>query len=139
WNFPLMLSMWKIAPALAAGNTIVLKPSETTPISLLEMVKIFQEAGMPEGVINVVPGFGKDAGDALASHPGIDKLAFTGSTGTGKVIMQAASKNVTPLSLELGGKNPNIIFNDANIENAVNGSVLGIYMAQGQVCASGSR
>lgn len=139
WNFPLMLSMWKMAPALAAGNTIVIKPSEITPISILEMVKIFQEAGIPDGVINVVPGYGQDAGDALASHPDVDKVAFTGSTATGKLIMQAASKNLKPVSLELGGKNPNIIFDDANIENAVNGSMLGIYMAQGQVCASGSR
>ncbi|SDI98698.1 aldehyde dehydrogenase family protein [Alteribacillus bidgolensis] len=139
WNFPLMLTMWKLAPALAAGNTIVIKPAEQTPISILEMVKIFQEAGIPDGVINVVPGFGKDAGDALSSHPGIDKIAFTGSTSTGKLIMQAASKNLKPVSLELGGKAPNIIFDDANIENAVNGSMFGIYFAQGQVCASGSR
>lgn len=139
WNFPLMLAMWKIGPALAAGNTIVLKPAEITPISLLEMAKVFQEAGVPDGVINVVPGYGHDAGNALSSHPDVDKVAFTGSTETGKIVMQSASKNITPVSLELGGKNPNIIFNDANIENAVNGSMLGIYMAQGQVCASGSR
>lgn len=139
WNFPLMLTMWKLAPALAAGNTIVIKPSEFTPISILEMVKIFQEVGIPDGVINVVTGDGRDAGNALASHPDVDKVAFTGSTVTGKLVMQAASKNLTPVSLELGGKNPNIIFNDANIENAVKGSMLGIYLAQGQVCASGSR
>lgn len=139
WNFPLMLTMWKLAPALAAGNTIVIKPAELTPISILEMVKIFQEAGIPDGVINVVTGYGHDAGNALASHPDVDKVAFTGSTTTGKIVMQAASKNLTPVSLELGGKNPNIIFNDANIENAANGSLLGIYLAQGQVCASGSR
>ncbi len=139
WNFPLMLAMWKIAPALAAGNTIVLKPAEQTPISLLEMVKIFKEAGIPDGVINVVPGYGSDAGNALSSHPDVDKVAFTGSTSTGKIIMQAASKNLKPVSLELGGKNPNIVFDDANIENAVNGSMFGIYFGQGQVCASGSR
>lgn len=139
WNFPLMLTMWKLAPALAAGNTIVIKPSELTPISILEMVKIFQEAGVPDGVINIVPGYGQDAGNALASHPDVDKVAFTGSTTTGKLVMQAASQNLKPVSLELGGKNPNIVFNDAHIENAVNGSMLGIYMAQGQVCASGSR
>src|SRR5699024_1810765 len=134
-----MLSMWKLAPALASGNTIVIKSSELTPISILEMAKIFQDAGMPDGVLNIVPGYGEDAGNALASHPDVDKVAFTGSTTTGKLVMQAASQNLKPVSLELGGKNPNIIFNDAHIENAVNGSMLGIYMAQGQVCASGSR
>lgn len=139
WNFPLMLTMWKLAPALAAGNTIVIKPSEHTPISILEMVKLFQEAGIPDGVINVVPGFGKDAGNALVSHPGIDKIAFTGSTKTGQLIMQTASNNITEVSLELGGKSPNIVFEDANIEHAVNGAMFGIFFAQGQVCASGTR
>jgi acyl-CoA reductase-like NAD-dependent aldehyde dehydrogenase len=139
WNFPLMLTMWKLAPALAAGNTIVIKPAEQTPISILELVKIFQEAGIPDGVINVVPGYGKTAGDALSSHPDVDKIAFTGSTTTGRLIMQAASRNLKPVSLELGGKSPNIIFDDANIENAINGSMFGIYFAQGQVCAAGSR
>lgn len=139
WNFPLMLTMWKLAPALAAGNTIVIKPAEQTPISVLEMVKIFQEAGIPDGVINVVPGFGPTAGQALVTHPGVDKVAFTGSTETGRLIMQAASNTLKPISLELGGKSPNIIFEDADIESAVNGSMFGIYFAQGQVCAAGSR
>ncbi|MEK4028110.1 aldehyde dehydrogenase family protein [Pseudobacillus sp. FSL P4-0506] len=139
WNFPLMLTMWKLAPALAAGNTIVIKPAEQTPVSILEMVKLFQEAGIPDGVINVVPGFGADAGAALSSHPQVDKIAFTGSTATGRLIMQAASQNLKPVSLELGGKSPNIVFEDANIEDAVNGSMFGIYFAQGQVCAAGSR
>lgn len=139
WNFPLMIAMWKIAPALAAGNTIVIKPSEFTPTSILEMARIFQEEGLPDGVINVVPGYGADAGNALAAHKDVDKVTFTGSTTTGKLIMQAASSNLKQIGLELGGKNPNIIFDDANIENAVNGSLLGIYLAQGQVCASGSR
>lgn len=139
WNFPLMLAMWKIAPALAAGNTIVIKPAEQTPISILELAKIFQEVGIPDGVINVVPGFGSVAGDALVSHPGIDKIAFTGSTKTGRLIMQSASKNLKPVSLELGGKSPNIIFEDASLEDAVNMSAFGIYFAQGQVCAAGSR
>lgn len=139
WNFPLMIGMWKIAPALAAGNTIVIKPSEYTPTSILEMARIFEEEGVPAGVINVVPGFGPDAGNALAAHTDVDKVTFTGSTATGKLVMQAASSNLKQVGLELGGKNPNIIFDDANIENAVNGSMLGIYMAQGQVCASGSR
>lgn len=139
WNFPLMLTMWKLAPALAAGNTIVIKPAEQTPISVLEMVKIFQEAGIPDGVINVVPGFGPTAGQALVTHPEVDKVAFTGSTETGRLIMQAASNTLKPISLELGGKSPNIIFEDADIESAVNGSMFGIYFAQGQVCAAGSR
>ncbi|KIL79301.1 aldehyde dehydrogenase family protein [Bacillus badius] len=139
WNFPLMLTMWKLAPALAAGNTIVIKPAEQTPVSILEMVKLFQEAGIPDGVINVVPGFGADAGAALSAHPQVDKIAFTGSTATGRLIMQAASQNLKPVSLELGGKSPNIVFEDANIEDAVNGSMFGIYFAQGQVCAAGSR
>lgn len=139
WNFPLMLAMWKLAPALAAGNTIVIKPAEQTPISILELAKIFQEAGIPDGVINVVPGFGATAGDALASHPGVDKIAFTGSTATGRLIMQAASKHLRPVSLELGGKSPNIVFADAELEDAVNGALFGIYFAQGQVCAAGSR
>lgn len=139
WNFPLMLTMWKLAPALAAGNTIVIKPAEQTPVSVLEMVKIFQEVGIPDGVINVVPGYGHIAGAALSTHPGVDKIAFTGSTSTGRLIMQAASKNLKPVSLELGGKSPNIVFDDADIENAVNGSMFGIYFAQGQVCAAGSR
>ncbi|HWO97919.1 MAG TPA: aldehyde dehydrogenase family protein [Bacillus sp. (in: firmicutes)] len=139
WNFPLMLTMWKLAPALAAGNTIVIKPAEQTPVSILELAKLFQEVGIPDGVINVVPGFGATAGDALVSHPGIDKIAFTGSTRTGQLIMQAASKNLKPVSLELGGKSPNIIFEDASLEDAVNMSAFGIYFAQGQVCAAGSR
>ncbi|MFS0554817.1 aldehyde dehydrogenase family protein [Brevibacillus sp. 179-C9.3 HS] len=139
WNFPLMLAMWKIAPALAAGNTIVIKPAEQTPISILELAKIFQEAGIPDGVINVVPGYGAIAGDALTSHPDVDKIAFTGSTTTGRLVMQTASKHLKPVSLELGGKSPNIVFDDANLEDAVNGSLFGIYFAQGQVCAAGSR
>ncbi|NRG46719.1 aldehyde dehydrogenase family protein [Bacillus sp. CRN 9] len=139
WNFPLMLTMWKLAPALAAGNTIVIKPAEQTPVSILELVKVFQEVGIPDGVINVVPGYGSIAGDALTSHPEVDKIAFTGSTATGRLIMQAASKNLKPISLELGGKSPNIIFDDANVENAVNGSMFGIFFGQGQVCASGTR
>lgn len=139
WNFPLMLTMWKLAPALAAGNTIVIKPAEQTPISVLELAKIFQEAGIPDGVINVVPGYGAVAGDALASHPDVDKIAFTGSTDTGRLIMQAASKHLKPVSLELGGKSPNIVFADAELEDAVNGALFGIYFAQGQVCAAGSR
>ncbi|RST76501.1 aldehyde dehydrogenase family protein [Siminovitchia acidinfaciens] len=139
WNYPIMITMWKLAPALAAGNTIVIKPAELTPISTLELIKVFQEVGIPDGVINVVPGHGSTAGNALSNHPGVDKVAFTGSTVTGQLVMQSASKNLKPVSLELGGKSPNIIFEDANIEAAVNGALSGIYMGQGQVCAAGSR
>lgn len=139
WNFPIMLAMWKLAPALAAGNTVVIKPAEQTPISILKLMKIFQEAGLPDGVINVVNGYGATAGKALTEHPGINKLTFTGSTRTGKIIMQAASHHLCPVTLELGGKSPNIVFEDANMENAVNGSLFGIYFGQGQVCIAGSR
>ncbi|WHY55888.1 aldehyde dehydrogenase family protein [Peribacillus simplex] len=139
WNFPLMLTMWKLAPALAAGNTIVIKPAKETSTSILELAKLFQEVGIPDGVINIVPGPGSTVGSALASHPDVDKIAFTGSTDTGRLIMQAATKNLKPVSLELGGKSPNIVFDDANLEDAVNGAMFGIYFAQGQVCASGSR
>ncbi|WP_407636208.1 aldehyde dehydrogenase family protein [Salibacterium aidingense] len=139
WNHPIMISMWKIAPALTAGNTIVIKPPEQTPVSVLELARLFKEAGLPDGVLNVVPGDGTHAGAALSSHSGVDKIAFTGSTNTGRLIMQAASKNLKPVSLELGGKSPNIVFEDADIEQAVNGSMFGIYFGQGQVCAAGSR
>lgn len=139
WNFPIMLTMWKLAPALAAGNTIVIKPPRETPLGVLELARLFQEAGIPDGVINVVNGSGSTVGNALASHEGVDKVAFTGSTSTGRLIMQAASEHIRPVSLELGGKSPNIVFEDADLESAINGSLFGIYFAQGQVCASGTR
>ena len=139
WNFPLLMSAWKLAPALAAGNTVVLKPAEQTPVTAMELGRLFQEAGFPEGVVNIVPGFGETAGAALASHPGINKIAFTGSTEVGKIIARAAAENLTKVSLELGGKAPNIVFADANIEQAVNGAMMGIFFNQGQVCCAGSR
>src|SRR6478672_3922099 len=139
WNFPLLMSAWKLAPALAAGNTVVLKPAEQTPVTAMEFAKLVQEAGFPEGVVNVVPGYGETAGAALASHRGIDKIAFTGSTEIGKVIAKAAADNLTKVSLELGGKAPNIVFADADIEQAVNGAMMGIFFNQGQVCCAGSR
>ena len=139
WNFPLMMAAWKLAPALAAGNTIVLKPAEQTPVTALELGKLVQEAGFPDGVINIIPGYGETAGAALASHPGIDKIAFTGSTEVGKLIARAAAENLTKVSLELGGKAPNIVFADADIEQAVNGAMMGIFFNQGQVCCAGSR
>ncbi len=139
WNFPLLMAAWKLAPALAAGNTIVLKPAEQTPVTAMELGKLFQEAGFPDGVLNIVPGYGETAGAALASHPGIDKIAFTGSTEVGKMVAHAAADNLTKVSLELGGKAPNIVFADADIEQAVNGAMMGIFFNQGQVCCAGSR
>src|ERR1051325_7491781 len=139
WNFPLLMAAWKLAPALAAGNTIVLKPAEQTPVGAMELAKLIQEAGFPEGVVNIVPGYGETAGAALAAHPGIDKVAFTGSTEVGKLIAKAAADNLTKVSLELGGKAPNIVFADADLEQAVNGAMMGIFFNQGQVCCAGSR
>src|SRR3982751_4238913 len=139
WNFPLLMAAWKLAPALAAGNTIVLKPAEQTPLSALELAKLIQEAGFPEGVVNIVTGYGETAGAALASHKGIDKIAFTGSTEVGKLIAKAAAQNLTKVSLELGGKAPNVIFADADLDQAVNGAMMGIFFSQGQVCCAGSR
>src|SRR6195256_2794776 len=139
WNFPLLMAAWKLAPALAAGNTVVLKPAEQTPVGAMELGKLIQEAGFPEGVVNIVPGYGETAGAALAAHPGIDKVAFTGSTEVGKVIAKAAADNLTKVSLELGGKAPNIVFADADIEQAVSGAMMSIFFNQGQVCCAGSR
>jgi acyl-CoA reductase-like NAD-dependent aldehyde dehydrogenase len=139
WNFPLLMAAWKLAPALAAGNTVVLKPAEQTPVTILELAKLIQEAGFPDGVVNVLPGFGETAGAALAAHKGIDKVAFTGSTEVGKLIAHAAADNLTKVSLELGGKAPNIVFADADIEQAVSGAMMGIFFNQGQVCCAGSR
>ena len=139
WNFPLLMAAWKLAPALAAGNTVVLKPAEQTPVTAMELGKLIQEAGFPEGVVNIVPGYGETAGAALAAHKGIDKIAFTGSTEVGKLIAKAAADNLTKVSLELGGKAPNIVFADADIEQAVNGAMMGIFFNQGQVCCAGSR
>ena len=139
WNFPLLMAAWKLAPALAAGNTVVLKPAEQTPVTAMELGKLIQEAGFPEGVVNIVPGYGETAGAALAAHPGIDKIAFTGSTEVGKIIAKVAAENLTKVSLELGGKAPNIVFADADMDQAVNGAMMGIFFNQGQVCCAGSR
>jgi aldehyde dehydrogenase (NAD+) len=139
WNFPLLMAAWKLAPALAAGNTVVLKPAEQTPVGAMELAKLIQEAGFPEGVVNIVPGYGETAGAALAAHPGIDKIAFTGSTEVGKLIAKAAADNLTKVSLELGGKAPNIVFADSNLDQAVAGAMMGIFYNQGQVCCAGSR
>jgi acyl-CoA reductase-like NAD-dependent aldehyde dehydrogenase len=139
WNFPLMFTSWKMAPALAAGNTIVMKPAEITPLSSLKIVELMAMAGMPEGVVNMVPGLGAVAGQAIAEHPGIAKIAFTGSTATGKRIVQASAGNLKKVQLELGGKGPNIVFEDANLVAAVNGAAWAIFHNQGQACIAGSR
>lgn len=139
WNSPLLLATWKIAPALAAGCTVVIKPSEFTSASTLEFVKLFDEAGFPPGVVNVVTGFGADVGPALVAHPLVKKISFTGASNTGRAIGEAAARNFKHVSLELGGKSPNIIFEDANLQDAVNGAVSGIFAATGQTCIAGSR
>lgn len=139
WNFPFSMALWKICPALATGNTIVLKPAEQTSLSALRLGELILEAGIPPGVVNIVTGLGATAGAALAGHPGINKIAFTGSTAVGKLIAAAAAKNVTRLALELGGKSPVIVLPDANIEQAVQGAARGIFFNAGQVCAAGSR
>jgi len=139
WNFPFLLASWKIAPALAAGNTVVLKPASLTPLTALRFAELTVEAGLPEGVFNVVPGPGGKVGMALVRHPGVDKIAFTGSTEVGKSIMREAAGTLKRVSLELGGKSPNIVFADADLEAAVRGALTGIFYNKGEVCAAGSR
>ncbi len=138
WNFPLLMAAWKIAPALACGNTIVLKPAETTPLTALVLAEIAQQAELPPGVLNVLPGAG-DVGAALVAHPGLDKVAFTGSTDVGKEIQRTLAGTGRRLTLELGGKAANIVFDDAALDQAVEGIVNGIYFNQGHVCCAGSR
>ncbi len=140
WNFPLLMAAWKLGPALATGCTVVLKPAEQTPLSALRLGELLLEAGLPPGVVNIVPGYGPTAGAALASHMDVDKIAFTGSTEVGKTVMRLASEsNLKRVSLELGGKAPNIIFADTDIDAAVNGAIRGIFFNQGEVCCAGSR
>src|SRR5690625_4119171 len=139
WNFPLAMASWKMGAALATGCTIVIKPAEQTPLPLLYAAKLFKEAGFPDGVVNVVPGFGPIAGEAIVNHKRIDKLAFTGSTVTGKGIMKKAADQVKNLTLELGGKSPNIIFDDAEVDEAIEGAFQGIMYNHGQNCSAGSR
>ncbi|QEL27328.1 aldehyde dehydrogenase (plasmid) [Bosea sp. F3-2] len=139
WNSPLLLLTWKLAPALAAGNTIVIKPSEFTSCSTLALMALFKEAGFPEGVVNTVTGFGGEIGNALVSHPKVAKVAFTGGDATGAAVYQSAAKHIKHVTLELGGKSPNIIFADANIDDAVKGAISGIFAASGQTCIAGSR
>ena len=139
WNFPLMFTAWKMGPALAAGNTIVLKPAELTPLSTLRIGALLAEAGLPPGVVNIVPGFGATAGQHLAAHAGVAKIAFTGSTVTGRKIVEASAGNLKRVQLELGGKGANIVFDDADIAAAVNGAAFAIFHNQGQACIAGSR
>lgn len=139
WNFPLMFCSWKMGPALAAGNTIVLKPSELTPLTSLRLAELMREVGFPNGVVNIVPGFGHTAGERLATHSDVAKIAFTGSTTVGRRIVEYSSSNLKRVQLELGGKGANIVFNDANITAAINGSAFAIFHNQGQACIAGSR
>jgi len=139
WNFPLLMAAWKLGPALTCGCTIVLKPAEETPLTAIRLGEICMEAGLPNGVLNIVTGFGETTGAPLAGHPGVDKVAFTGSTEVGKLIVKAASNDLKKLSLELGGKSPNIILNDADLERTIPGAASAIFFNGGQCCAAGSR
>jgi betaine-aldehyde dehydrogenase len=139
WNYPLLMAAWKLAPALAAGCTCVLKPAEQTPLTALEMAKWFTEIGLPPGVVNIVTGFGESAGGPLVQHPDVNKIAFTGSAAVGKIIVKQAAETVKRVTLELGGKSPNIFFADADFEAAIDGALFGVFINQGEVCSAGSR
>ncbi|WP_442510265.1 aldehyde dehydrogenase family protein [Novipirellula sp. SH528] len=139
WNFPLLMAAWKLAPALTTGCTVILKPAEQTPLSALRLGELIAEAGVPDGVVNIVTGFGETAGAAIASHDQIDKVAFTGSTEVGKLIINAATGNLKRVSLELGGKSPNVIYDDADLDSAIAGAADAIFFNQGEVCSAGSR
>ncbi|MFQ5768809.1 MAG: aldehyde dehydrogenase family protein, partial [Acidobacteriota bacterium] len=139
WNFPLLLASWKMGPALAAGNTLILKPASQTPLTALKFAQICQEADLPAGVVNVVPGPGPVVGQALVTHPGVDKIAFTGETQTGKSILREAAAGLKRVTMELGGKSPNLVFADADLSAAAKGGLMGIFYGKGEVCAAGSR
>jgi acyl-CoA reductase-like NAD-dependent aldehyde dehydrogenase len=139
WNFPLNLASWKVAPALACGNAVVLKPAEETPLTALLLGELALEAGFPPGILNVIPGRGPVTGQALVAHPDVDKIAFTGSTETGRIVMQTAAQSLKKVSLELGGKSPNVVFGDADLDAAARGVTTGIFYGKGEVCAAGSR
>ena len=139
WNYPLLMAAWKIAPALAAGCTCILKPAEQTPLTALEFANWFEEVGLPPGVVNIINGFGETTGAALVAHPGVDKVAFTGSAAVGKIIVKSAADTLKRVTLELGGKSPNIFFTDADWEAAVDGALFGVFINQGEVCSAGSR
>src|SRR5207244_4125251 len=139
WNFPLLLTAWKVAPALACGNTVIVKPASQTPLTALALADLAQEAGIPPGVLNVVTGPGSSVGRMIVEHPGIDKIAFTGDTATGKQIMRGSADTLKHITLELGGKSPNIVFADADLDAAIRGATTGIFYGKGEVCAAGSR
>jgi betaine-aldehyde dehydrogenase len=139
WNYPLLMASWKLAPAICAGCTTVLKPAEQTPLSVLALASSFADAGLPPGVVNIVTGSGETAGAAIVEHPDVDKIAFTGSVEVGKIIMRSASSTLKKISLELGGKSPNIFFADSDFETAVEGALFGVFFNQGEVCSAGSR
>jgi len=139
WNFPLLLAVWKVAPALAMGNTVILKPASQTPLTALALGQLAIDAGFPPGVLNIITGSGGTVGQAIVEHPGIDKIAFTGDTSTGKGIMRTAAETLKHVTLELGGKSPNIVFPDADLDAAVRGATIGIFYGKGEVCAAGSR
>jgi betaine-aldehyde dehydrogenase len=139
WNYPLLMAAWKLAPALAAGCTCVLKPAEQTPLTVLEMAKWFDDAGLPPGAVNIITGFGESAGAPLVRHPGVNKIAFTGSAVVGKEIVKMAAESVKRVTLELGGKSPNIFFADSDFDAAVDGALFGVFINQGEVCSAGSR
>jgi betaine-aldehyde dehydrogenase len=139
WNYPLLMAAWKLAPALAAGCTCILKPAEQTPLTILELAKSFREVGFPAGVVNIVTGFGESAGAPLVTHPAVDKIAFTGSAAVGKLILRSAADSIKRVTLELGGKSPNIFFADADFEASIDGALFGVFVNQGEVCSAGSR
>lgn len=139
WNFPLVIAIWKMAPALCAGCSVVIKPAEQTPLTLLEFARFFRECGVPDGVVNIVTGFGETAGAPLAAHRGVDMISFTGSGEVGRIIMRTAADTLKKVTLELGGKSPNIFFADADFEAAVDGALFGVFLNQGEVCSAGSR
>src|ERR1700719_4158221 len=139
WNYPLLMAAWKLAPALAAGCTCVLKPAEQTPLTALELAKHFADCGLPPGVVNVITGFGESCGAPLVQHPDVNKIAFTGSAAVGKIIVKQAADTVKRVTLELGGKSPNIFFADADFESAIDGALFGVFINQGEVCSAGSR
>src|SRR5215467_10780194 len=139
WNYPLLMAAWKLAPAIAAGCTCVLKPAEQTPLTALEFAKHFADCGLPAGVVNIVTGFGETCGAPLVQHPDVNKIAFTGSAAVGKIIVKQAADTVKRVTLELGGKSPNIFFADADFEAAIDGALFGVFINQGEVCSAGSR
>src|SRR5438093_384969 len=139
WNYPLLMAAWKLAPALAAGCTAVLKPAEQTPLSALMLARIFEQLDLPPGVVNIVTGDGPTAGAALVTDPRVDKIAFTGGVDTGRTVIKGAAETIKRMSIELGGKNPNIVFADADFEAAVDGALFGAFANQGEVCSPGAR